>query len=124
MANILIVDDQRIQRVVLEATLRHGSHTIFQADNGTNALIEYNKNQIDIVITDVLMPDMNGIELCFKIREINPDAKIIVISGGGVKTQGAADEYLKLGEKSGALKTFVKPVDPQDLLQTIQELID
>lgn len=123
MAKILVVDDQRIQRVVLEATLTHGGHDTIQAESGAKAIFEYNNNDIDIVITDVLMPDMNGIELCFKLREINADAKIIVISGGQVNSPGAADEYLRLGSKSGALKTFIKPVDPQNLLNCIKELM-
>ncbi|MCO4783081.1 MAG: response regulator [Candidatus Cloacimonetes bacterium] len=119
----MVVDDQRIQRVVLEATLQHDNHEIIQAESGSKALFEYKNNDVDIVITDVLMPDMNGIELCFKLREINPDAKIIVISGGQVNTPGAADEYLRLGTKSGALKTFIKPVHPQNLLNCIKELM-
>ncbi|MCJ8345238.1 response regulator [bacterium] len=123
MANILVVDDQRMQRVVLQATLQHGGHSVVQAENGSKALIEYQKSKIDIMITDVLMPDMNGIELCCKIREFDPNAKIIVISGGQIKTPGGADSYLQLGTKSGAFKTFVKPVDPQDLLECITELL-
>lgn len=123
MAKILIVDDQRIQRVLLRALLEYDGHEIHEAGDGQEALDHYHNDPTDLVITDIVMPGISGLELCEKLIQHNPAVKIIAISGGTANVPGGASEYLKLAGKTGVVRTMTKPVAPEDLQQAVKDVL-
>ena len=82
-ANILFVDDELANRTTAKDILSNLGYTVYLAENGKEAtdLFRRNKNDIDLIILDLIMPVMNGEEAFFKLREIDPNCRIIIISG-------------------------------------------
>ena len=121
MAKILVVDDAlEIRKLIVKILEKAGYETI-EAEDGEEALQLFKKFSPPLIITDVVMPGKNGIEIIMEIREINPDVKFIVISGGG---HVPAEKYLALAEAINVEKTFNKPIDPSELLDTVKSLTD
>ncbi|ARM30223.1 response regulator [Prosthecochloris sp. HL-130-GSB] len=117
---ILIIDDDKAIRKMLQDILTQDGYTVITADNGMQAEPELEKHpDIDIVITDIIMPEQEGIETIRKIREIRPLTKIIAISGGG--KIGPAN-YLQLAHAIGAHATLQKPFGKKELLDTLEHL--
>lgn len=121
MARLLLVEDDPQVRVMLSETLRQEGYEVVEAVNGREAIQAYKALPADLVITDIIMPDQDGVETIHNLRREFPQAKIIAISGGSANVRG---EYL-LGtaDALGAMKTFKKPVDITLLLQTIATLL-
>ncbi len=92
---ILVVDDDESLRRVIEYNISEEGYDVIACDNGLNALEIFKKEEIDLVITDLKMPDMDGIELIKHIRAISPNALVIVITAFG--TVDTAVESMKLG---------------------------
>jgi CheY-like chemotaxis protein len=120
VADLLIVDDEKPVRALFEEFLSAKGHTVHCASNGRDALELYMNTHFDIVITDLLMPEMEGIETIQELRRTNPQVKIIAISGGGT---GEAANYLLMAKKLGANRTFDKPVPLHELLRAIESLL-
>lgn len=117
---ILIVDDETQMLSLLEDMLSE-EYRVIKAGNGAEAL-ELSKNTaIDLLITDLVMPKMNGIDLIVAIRQNQPDLKIIAISGGG-GISGRFD-YLPVAKLIGAGKILRKPFSPRELMQSIREVL-
>jgi len=93
---------------------------VLTADDGKKGMTLFNKNQVDLVITDIVMPEKEGIEIILELKKLLPDIPIIAISGGG---RLAPDGYLKTAEQLGANYTFKKPFDRDDLLVTVYEAL-
>ena len=91
-----------------------------EATNGRDGLDLFTHDPTDIVITDLLMPEMEGLETIAAIRKVNPNAKIIAMSGGG---SAQYMEFLKISERFGAMCTLTKPLDVDHLLQEINTLL-
>lgn len=121
MARVLLVEDDSQVREMLLETLTQEGHEVTEASNGKEAVAAYRANPPDLVITDIIMPDQDGVETIHTIRREFPDAKIIAISGGSANIRG---EYL-LGtaDALGAIKTFNKPVDVGELLDAIDSIV-
>ena len=84
MANIMIVDDSRISRRVLRNSLELQGHTVIaEASSGDEALRLYDEIKPDLVTMDITMPGMDGIECLFRLREKDPDAKVVMITAAG-----------------------------------------
>lgn len=83
MATILLIDDDRLVRSALSDLLGSGGYVVRPAESGREGISSFIEQTPDLVIADILMPDMDGIEVINKIREISPKQKIIAISGGG-----------------------------------------
>lgn len=120
MARILIIDDDVQILDMLRQTLEHEGYEVMEAPNGKEGVRLYREDQADLIITDIIMPEKEGIETIMEIKRDFPDVKIIAISGGG---RVDPEEYLHMAEKLGAKRTFAKPVEREDLLKAIQELI-
>lgn len=114
MASILVIDDERSIRNTLKEVLEYEKHQVDLAVDGTEALEIFNKCKYDIVLCDIKMPKMDGIEVLEKILEIAPDATIIMISGHG-NIDTAVDAI-----KKGAFDFIEKPLDLNRLLITIR----
>jgi two-component system NtrC family response regulator len=112
MARILIVDDEEMDRVLLADILRRAGHETLFAANGQAALRLCRKSDIDLVVTDIVMPELNGLELLKTLKEEDPWVRVIAISGITAKK-------LNQAARSGALAVLTKPVDPEELLREI-----
>lgn len=117
MARILIVDDDEAERVVLGTILRRAGHETFFAEDGEKAQERYRGGQIEIVLTDLQMPAMHGLELISLLRDRFPRPAIIAISGTG-------EPQLDIARAIGAEATLSKPVDPSELLRVVSRAID
>lgn len=117
---ILIIEDDQFVQNMLKQTFERAGYDVATASNGRIGLQLYRSKPFDVVITDLIMPEMEGIETITHLRKANPDIKIIAISGGGRNSPG---DYLHIAEKLGVRRTFSKPVDRQALLDAVQELV-
>ncbi len=118
--SVLLIEDDDFVKNMLKQTFEREGYTVATAANGRIGIRLYESNPFDVVITDLIMPDMEGIETITHLRKINPKVKVIAISGGG---RNRPDDYLHLAAKLGAVKTFVKPVDRNALLDAVRELV-
>ncbi len=121
MACILIVEDDKDLREMLKTSLQRRKYTILEASNGKEALIKFKSSITDLLITDLIMPDEDGLKVIIDIKSIKPSIKIIAISGGGKAGPG---NYLNLAKALGADEIFPKPFSLSDLLKKIDELLD
>ena len=115
MANVLIVDDEEMDRFLGSRIVEDAGHTAFFAGNGEVALQMYKEHDIALVITDLRMPKVDGLRLIQDLLAHDPEAKIIVVSG-------QADEIEK-AEKYGARGGLVKPVEPEELIERVQDVL-
>lgn len=116
MARILIVDDEEADRVLAAAILERAGHEPCTAEGGEDALREYLKSGIDVVITDLHMPDVHGFELITIMREFEPPPAVIAVSGTG-------PFQLHMAEALGAELTLQKPIDPESLLDAVDRAL-
>jgi CheY-like chemotaxis protein len=117
---VLIIDDDELIRLTFRNMLKKTQCTILEAKNGNEGLAAYRVSRPDIVITDMLMPEKEGLETISQIRAFDPDAKIIAMSGGG-GTKNMS--FLELAKKVGANQILSKPVKPDQLFSTINILL-
>lgn len=106
MAEILLVDDDKMVCETIKQRLEREGHRVRTASNGNEALELVAQRQPDLVITDVIMPEREGIETLLALKKSNPALKVVVMSGGG--RIGRLD-HLKVAERLGADATLVKP---------------
>lgn len=116
MAKILIVDDDETDRVGLAAILQQAGHSVLTAADGEEALETFLSQRIHLVVTDMVMPGRGGLGLISALREVDPGAEIIAISGKS-KVQ------LEASKVFGARKVLAKPIDRQDLLAAVEEIV-
>ncbi len=121
MKKILVVDDDDLIRDLLFEILDSSGYEVISAANGNQALDILKQQTVDLIITDIIMPDKEGIETIIEIRKKYPKALIIAMSGGG---QLDANSYLSIAQKLGVARTISKPFDPANLLNIIKELLD
>jgi DNA-binding response OmpR family regulator len=121
VASILIIEDDNTVRNMLRLTLAHFGHTVIDARNGKEGLALFKEANADLIITDIMMPDKDGLEVLRELRKkhVSP-VKIIAISGGG--RQSAADN-LKMAKLLGASKVLAKPFSNEMLMAAINELL-
>lgn len=118
MSRILIIDDERAIRNTLGEILQHEGYKIDTAENGEEGFEKFKKNAYDVILCDIKMPKMDGMEFLEKSREVNPDVPLIMISGhGNIETAVEA-------VKKGAYDYISKPPDLNRLLITIRNATD
>jgi two-component system cell cycle response regulator CpdR len=120
MAKVLLVDDDEMVRQVVKKMLELGRHEVTEASNGVKALQAFTTASFDLVITDVVMPDMEGLQLVRELRALPSPPKVIVMSGGG---RGTASDYLEMATRFGASATLSKPVSPQALVDAVNRVL-
>ena len=119
MTRILVVDDDDDSRISLRTLLESRGHTIVDAGNGREALRRVAAEAIELVITDLVMPEIEGTELIQQLRNAYPQTKIIAVTGNRYAQRFG---YLAVAQHLGAHRVFLKPLDARDLLQAIAEL--
>ena len=120
MTKILLVDDNTTLLKHQGEFLRRSGHEVITATNGKEALGLMEKDQFDLVITDLIMPEIEGIQMIREIRRNHPNLKIIAMSGGG---RGDAKDYLTLARALGASQVLAKPFSGEDLLKAINSTL-
>ena len=120
MKKILVVDDEENIRFVLDELL-NSDYDVSLADNGREALALIGGTAFDLIITDLVMPEMNGIELVIAVKNKIPNQKIIAMSGGGGIT-GRFD-YLPVVQLLGADRIFAKPFDLHEVLAAVKSTL-
>ena len=119
MAKILVVDDSTTMRQMVSFTLVDAGHDVVEAEDGNKALSAARGKKFDLVITDVNMPGMNGIDLVQSLRAL-PECKFIPIL---VLTTEAGAELKQKGKSAGATGWIVKPFNPEVLLETLKKVL-
>ena len=117
MAHILIVDDEEGDRLFGRAALERAGHELLFASSGDVALRAFQRNDIDLVITDLVMPNTNGILLIEQILAEDDGALIIAVSG-------VSPEQLERAEALGARRTLRKPYSAAELVRIVTETLD
>src|SRR5688572_9716261 len=105
--SILVADDEESIRVLLSHWLRKAGHSVTEAGTGQEAMDAMNTQLFDLVITDVLMPDRDGLDLIAKLKQAQPATRILAISGGGLYVEG--NDCLKMARGFGAHAAAMKP---------------
>lgn len=116
MARILIIEDEELARYTLCEALQTAGHDVDQADNGVTGTLLLRTQSYDLVITDIIMPEKEGIGTIVEILEDKPEQKIIAISGGG---RLGAEGYLETASAFGAYATLAKPFSDQELIDSV-----
>jgi len=115
MATILVIDDQKPILTLLRDALERDGHEVLEAVNGRLGLALYRERSADVIITDILMPEMNGLELILELTRSFPNVKVIAMSGG-LESEGGPNAAKLLG----ARQTFQKPFDIRALLDAVR----
>lgn len=121
LTNILIIDDDIFLRELIKDILIDHPVNLFEAGNGDQGLEILKQEPIHLVITDIIMPEKEGLESIIEIIQKYPGIKILAISGGG---SSGSEQYLEMASNLGAHATLSKPFDKNELLEKMNELID
>jgi len=113
---VLVIEDDTMIRRMLCAALHKMNFRTVEAPTGSSGLHAFKKTNPDLVITDLIMPDENGLQAILKIRAAKPDVKIIAISGGGRK---GSEDILETARDLGARVTIKKPFTMTDIEKAV-----
>lgn len=117
MADIILAEDDDRVRSVLTLALTRDGHDVREAANGRAALAALHARAPDLLVTDVYMPEMDGIELLTRIRQTHASLRVVLMSGGGNMPQG---DVLDIAGSLGATLTLPKPVSPAQLRDAVR----
>jgi DNA-binding response OmpR family regulator len=120
MAQILVIDDDADLRDVIMRILKAAGHSVVTAPDGEAGLRTFNEHRFDMVVTDIVMPKREGLEVIREMRQARADLKILAVSGAGILSRA---DYLPYAERLGADRVLAKPFMPQDLVGAVKELL-
>ncbi len=118
--DILLVDDEPMIREGLKIALEMEGHKTMTAADGNEAIKMVEENKPQIIITDIIMPESDGIEVICTLKESNPEIKILAISGGG---RISANDHLRIARQLGATGVLAKPFSTEELICEINKLM-
>jgi len=116
MARILIVDDDGATRLLERTFLEKLGHDLHFAKDGAEALTVMDKVDIDVVVTDMVMPNVDGLSLIHTIRRMNPRVGVVAVSG-------VSRDELGLAQGLGAIEALAKPVDPEQFVEAVKKAV-
>ena len=117
---ILVIDDDDQMRTLLRQVMEWAGYEVIEAGDGREGMQLQRKQPADLVITDLIMPEQEGLETITTLKKEYPGIKIIAISGGG---RIGPEAYLPAAQELGADKVFSKPFDVRELAETVKELL-
>ncbi len=120
MSRILIIEDTATFRQMLRATLEDMGHEVVETANGKLGIDRYRAEAFDVVMTDVIMPEKEGVETIIELRKFNPKVRIIAMSGGGALD---ASDYLGMALQLGAVRVLEKPFRQAELKSAIEAAV-
>ena len=118
---IIIIDDDDQIREMLKQMLAREGYEILTASNGKEGIRLYRERQTDLIITDIVMPEKDGLETIMELRKDFPEVKVIAMSGGG---RIGPESYLQAAKRLGAVRTLTKPFEREEMLNVVREVID
>lgn len=124
MAHILLIDDDSAVRSVMREVLERSGHEIRTAEDGEEGLRLFRERAADLIVTDLFMPDKEGIETIQELRQQAPDVKILAVSGGGLERARDPDGPLSDAELFGADASLPKPFTVDELRRAVEELLE
>lgn len=122
MEKILVIDDERTGRLLIKKVLENAGYSVVEADNGKIGAKIYRENPTDLIITDIFMPEQDGIATILSLKKQFPTIKIIAVSGGSNTLHSG--EYLQHAKDFGAIHTFKKPIDPVTLVGAVKNIFE
>ena len=117
MARILVIDDEELARFTVRKYLESAGHSVIEARDGIEGLAQQKDDPCDLVITDIIMPEKEGLETILELRRTDPNLPIIAISGGGREGYSG---YLEAAQPFGANYSLAKPFSQDDLLCAVE----
>ncbi|RKZ17352.1 response regulator [bacterium] len=121
MASILIIEDDNEVREFLESVLTRAGYQTHTAANGREGVQVFRTGNFDLVITDIIMPEKDGIETIMDMKRERSDLRVLAISGGG---RAEPDNYLESARLLGADATMKKPFTNQEIIATVKQLLE
>jgi len=121
MAHVLVIEDNEDLRDVMRLMLERAGYSVALASDGEAGLRAQRARPADIVITDIFMPNQDGLETIAELRRDFPAAKVLAMSGGGTRVKG--EGTLVTAREIGAHAILLKPFDNDDLLQAVRQII-
>ena len=121
MARILVIDDDDSVRLSVRLALEDADHLVEDAGDGEKGVALFRENPADRVVTDIFMPEKEGLETIDEIKRLRPGTKIVAISGGGCMDP---DDYLTIAKSVGADRSLLKPFDINDLVDVVDTLLN
>ncbi len=118
---VLVIDDDEQMRKLLRQVMEWAGYEVMEAEDGRAGMKMQQKLQADLVITDLIMPEQEGLETITALKSLYPAVRIIAISGGG---RIGPEAYLPAAKELGADRVFSKPFDVKELAHTVKELLE
>lgn len=122
MARVLVIDDDTVSREILRSMVEQIGHHVIEAADSKEGIARFRQEPVDLVITDIFLPPDSGLEVIKNLKALNPDARIIAVSGVDARTRYGFDT-LGIAKRYGAFRVFLKPVDPVELQSAVEELL-
>ncbi len=121
MASVLVVDDDPAVRTTIRLVLERAGHRVSVAPDGRAGLVALAAGGIDLLVVDLFMPGMDGLETLREVRKHQADLPVIVISGTSLDAPGQqAPDFLAMAVKLGAVSTLQKPFKPRDIIGAVE----
>lgn len=121
MKKVLLIDDEPAILLMLKKMVERAGYEVDMASNGIEGINLLNKYSFDLVITDIIMPEREGLEIIAELRRDQPGVKVIAISGGG---RLSPEGYLESANLLGADIVFKKPFSQKDMVKAIKSLLE
>lgn len=121
MTRVLVIDDEELARFTIREILEGAGYEVDEAENGRIGIEKQRGTPFDLIITDIIMPEKEGVSTIIDLKQDFPALKIIAISGGG-RTRNL--DFLKLSEHFGASKMLAKPFTEGQLLEAVQDVMN
>jgi CheY-like chemotaxis protein len=121
MPRILVIDDEEVLRKIVRVVLEVAGYEVLEAVNGAAGLRREREQGADLVLVDIFMPEMDGLEVIRRLRADSPQTRIIAMSGGGKSGQM---DMLTAAAALGASRTLRKPFEPRELLAVVGDVLE
>jgi len=121
VAHLLVIEDDELIRKYLRQALEDAGHEVDTATNGREGAAAFRRKPADLIITDIFMPESDGLEVILQMKRDNPSVRIIAMSGGGARVGNF--DFLSVAESFGAAATLKKPFSTHELFDAINKAL-